>query len=136
MQRRHFIIVLGGASSWPFAVAAQQTPARVIGFLGAGALAASTQLLAAFKQGLSDGGYVEGQNVAIEYRWANGNFDRLPALAADLVGRKVDVIVAQSALSARAAKSATLTILRRITIDWDTSQADDFRTRGVSWTIK
>jgi len=110
MQRRHFITVLGCAAIWPFAVTAQQKPSRVIGFLGARALAESTHLLAAFKQGLSEAGYVEGQNVIIEYRWANGDYDRLPALAADLVSRKVDVIVAQSNVSARAAQSATSTI--------------------------
>jgi putative ABC transport system substrate-binding protein len=110
MNRRALIFCLGGALTWPRAGRAQQRAMPVIGFLGSTLRDASAPYVAAFRQGLGDTGYVEGQNVAIEYRWAEGRYDRLPALAADLVGRKVDVIAAQSTLSARAAKSATSTI--------------------------
>ena len=79
---------------WPSLLSAQQKAMPVIGFLGSGSPGPSAPNLAAFRQGLSETGYVEGQNLAIEYRWAEGRYDRLPALAADLVGRKVDVIVA------------------------------------------
>jgi putative tryptophan/tyrosine transport system substrate-binding protein len=83
----------------------------LIGFLGSGAANAFAPFLAAFRQGLQEGGYVEGQNVALEYRWAEGNFDRLPALAADLVSHKVELILASGGFpSARAAKDATSTI--------------------------
>jgi putative ABC transport system substrate-binding protein len=112
VRRRELFFLLGGAAMvWPLAPRAQQKATPVIGFLSSrssGTLAAS---LAAFRQGLSDTGYVEGQNLAIEYRWAEGSYDRLPALAADLVSRKVDVIVASGALpSALAAKNATSSI--------------------------
>src|SRR5690349_20954781 len=109
MRRRDFIILLAGVMAvWPFAARAQKAM-PVIGFLSPGPRS-SAHLLAAFREGLSEAGYVEGQNMAIEYRWAEAHYDRLPALAADLVGRKVDLIMANSPPAALSAKNATSTI--------------------------
>jgi putative ABC transport system substrate-binding protein len=110
MRRRELIVRLGAAAvPWPLAARAQQKATPVIGYLGSTSPGPNAANMAAFHQGLSETGYVEGQNVAIEYRWAEGQYDRLPGLAADLVGRKVDLI-ATSAAGARAAKNATSTI--------------------------
>ena len=111
MKRREFLLLLGSAIASSRTACAQQKAVPVIGYLNGTAPDANAALLAAFRQGLSETGYVEGQNLAIEYRWAEFHYDRLPALAADLVGRKVDVIAAcGGAGEALAAKNATSTI--------------------------
>jgi len=111
MNRRALLVLLGGAITAARALRAQQKAMPVIGFLSSRTPGDAAGVVAAFRQGLAETGYVEGQNVAIEYRWAKGRYDRLPAFAADLVGRKVDLIVASGGPpSVRTAKSATSTI--------------------------
>jgi len=112
MRRRAFFAALGGAAlAWPMAAHPQRKAMPVIGWLSGAAAAGYVPFLAAFREGLKETGYVEGQNVAIEYRWADGNYDRLPALAAELVALKVDLIAASGGdASSRAAKDATSTI--------------------------
>ena len=111
MRRRELVLLLSGAMTAPRALRAQQKAMPVIGFLAAGSPGPGAPFVAAFRQGLSEAGYVEGQNLAIEYRWAESHYDRLPALAVDLVGREVDLIATSgSDLVALAARNATSTI--------------------------
>jgi putative tryptophan/tyrosine transport system substrate-binding protein len=110
MRRREFIALVGAAAAWPLAAVAQQSAPPIVGVLGAGSPEPNAMWIAAARQGLSEVGYVEGQNVAIEYRWAERKYDRLPILTAELIQRSPAVLFADSLPIAFAAKAATATI--------------------------
>jgi putative tryptophan/tyrosine transport system substrate-binding protein len=110
MRRREFITIVGSAAAWPLAARAQQPALPVIGFLHQGLLQPNSHTIDAFRRGLQENGYVDDQNVKLEFRWADGKYDRLPALADDLVRRPAKVIVAALLPAARAAKAVTATI--------------------------
>jgi putative tryptophan/tyrosine transport system substrate-binding protein len=110
MRRRDLITLLSGAAAWPLAARAQQAAIPVIGFLSSGSPDAFAQLVVGFSHGLREEGYVEGQNLTIEYRWAEGAYERLPSLAADLMRRQVSVIIAGAPPAVQAAKAMTSTV--------------------------
>ena len=109
MKRRQVILGLGSAAAWPIVARAQRPALPVVGFVNSGSADGYAPMVAAFRRGMKETGYVEGQNVAVEYRWAEGQYDRVPLMALELVGRQVAVIVANTPGNV-AAKAATTTI--------------------------
>jgi putative tryptophan/tyrosine transport system substrate-binding protein len=118
MKRRQFITLVGGAAAWPLAARAQQPAMPVIGFMSARSPEDSAHLVAAFRNGLAEGGYVEGQNVSIEFRWARGQYDLLPAMAAELVNRRVAVLTTAGICS----QTSDVDHTHRIRVRWRSGQ--------------
>src|SRR5262245_1430435 len=110
IERRKFLATLGGGAAWPLAARAQQPAMPVVGFITARSAEGSAQFGAAFRKGLEEIGYVQGQNVTVEYHWLDGRYDRQPSLMADLVRRRVAIIAAHNTTTTLAAKAATQTI--------------------------
>src|SRR5215470_7541348 len=131
MKRREFIMLLGGAASWPLAARAQQAATPVIGYLGLTAADSATYVLASFRKGLSEAGFDEGRDVTIDYRFAEREVSRLPGLAAELVARKVTVVFTDTTVSALAMKAATSTIPIVFAIGADPRPGGNFT--GVSF---
>ena len=133
IERRKFLAALGGAAAWPLAARAQQPALPVVGFINAGVANASANRIAAFRKGLSEAGYAEGQNVMVEYHWLEGHYDRLPAVLADLVQRRVAVIATPGGNEVTlAAKTATATIPIVFGVAEDPVKLDEAQCRGPS----
>ena len=117
--RREFTVLVGGAAAWPLAARAQQPAMPVVGFIRDGSAEANARNAGAFRKGLNETGYVEGQNVKVEYHWLEGQYDSLPALLGDLVRRRVSVIVANSTPASLAAKALGLTVPDKLLVAAD-----------------